>query len=178
VNTSYSYDNLSHLLSVTHAKSGATLDGETYTLDSAGNRTGKSDLYAGLTTNYGYDAIRELLSATQGTTTTESYTYDPVGNRLTDLGSASWSYNASNELNPRPSVSYTYDQDGNTLTMVNSSGTTTYSWDFENRLTGATLPGSGGTVSFKYDPWARRIEKSSSAGTSIYAYDDDDVIPG
>jgi len=39
------------------------------------------------------------------------------------------------------------------------------------RLTNATLPGSGGTVSFKYDPLGRRIYKSSSAGTSIYAYD-------
>jgi len=34
-----------------------------------------------VTTNYGYDAIYELLSATQGGSTTESYTYDPVGNR-------------------------------------------------------------------------------------------------
>ena len=41
--------------------------------------------------------------------------------------------------------------------MVNSSGTTTYAWDFENRLTSITLPGSGGTVSFNYDPFGRRI---------------------
>ena len=65
VNTSYSYDNLSRLLSVTHAFGGTTLDGATYTLDSAGNRTAKSDLYAGMTTNYGYDAIYELLNTTQ-----------------------------------------------------------------------------------------------------------------
>ena len=29
-----------------------------------------------MTTNYGYDAIYQLLSATQGVSTTESYTYD------------------------------------------------------------------------------------------------------
>src|SRR5208337_2266848 len=63
VNTSYGYDNLSRLLSVTHAKGGVTLDGATYTVDNAGNRTAKSDLYAGVTTNYGYDNIYELLSA-------------------------------------------------------------------------------------------------------------------
>ena len=51
--------------------------------------------YAGVTTNYGYDAIYELLNTTQAGSTSESYTYDPVGNRLTDLGSASWSYNTS-----------------------------------------------------------------------------------
>ena len=57
-----------------------------------------------------------------------------------------------------------YDNNGNTQTMVNSSGTTTYAWDFENRLTSVSLPGSGGTVSFRYDPFGRRIYKSSSSG--------------
>jgi RHS repeat-associated protein len=60
--------------------------------------------------------------------------------------------------------------------MVNSSGTTTYAWDFDNRLTSVTLPGSGGTVSFKYDPFGRRIYKSPSAATSIYAYDGDNLM--
>jgi RHS repeat-associated protein len=155
---------------------GTTLDGATYTLDSAGNRTAKSDLYAGVTTNYGYDAIYELLNAAQSGTTTENYTYDPVGNRLTDLGSASWSYNTSNELSSRPSVSYTYDANGNTTTKTDSTGTTTYSWDFENRLSSVTLPGSGGTVSFKYDPFGRRIYKSSSGATSIFTYDGDNLV--
>ena len=68
------------------------------------------------------------------------------------------------------------DYNGNTLTSATGSNTTTYAWDYENRLTSVTLPGSGGTVSFKYDPFGRRIYKSSSAGTSIYAYDDDNVI--
>ena len=176
VNTAYSYDNLSRLLSVTHAKGSTTLDGATYTLDNAGNRTAKSDLYANVTTNYGYDVIYELLSATQGTTTTESYTYDAVGNRLSNLSGSGWSYNTSNELTSRPSYTYTYDYNGNTQTMVNSSGTTTYAWDYDNRLTSVTLPGSGGSASYRYDPFGRRIYKSSSSGTSIYAYDTDNLV--
>jgi type VI secretion system secreted protein VgrG len=68
------------------------------------------------------------------------------------------------------------DNNGNSLTKVVGSNTTSYAWDFENRLTSVTLPGSGGTVSFKYDPFGRRIYKSSSAGTSIYAYDQGNVI--
>jgi RHS repeat-associated protein len=176
VNTSYSYDNLSRLLNVTHAKGGVTLDGATYTLDNAGNRNSKSDFYAGVTTNYGYDNIYELLSATQGTNTTESYTYDPVGNRLSNLSGSGWSNNTSNELTSRPGVTYTYDNNGNTLTKTDSTGTTNYTWDFENRLSSVTLPGSGGTVSFKYDPFGRRIYKSSSSGTSIYTYDGDNLV--
>jgi RHS repeat-associated protein len=73
-------------------------------------------------------------------------------------------------------ASYTYDSNGNTLTKTVGSNTTTYAWDFENRLTSVTLPGSGGTVTFKYDPLGRRIEKSSSATTSIFAYDGDNLI--
>jgi RHS repeat-associated protein len=60
--------------------------------------------------------------------------------------------------------------------MVNASGTTTYPWDFENRLTSVALPGSGGTVSFKYDPFGRRIYKSSTSATSVFAYDGDNLI--
>lgn len=56
------------------------------------------------------------------------------------------------------------------------SKTTSYAWDFENRLSSVTLPGTGGTVSFKYDAFGRRIYKSSSSGTSIFAYDGDNVI--
>ncbi len=73
-------------------------------------------------------------------------------------------------------VCLTYDNDGNTLTSVTGSNTTTYTWDFENRLTSVTLPGTGGTVSFAYDPFGRRIKKVSSAGTSIFAYDRDNLI--
>jgi RHS repeat-associated protein len=68
------------------------------------------------------------------------------------------------------------DSNGNTLTKTDSNGTISCAWDFENRLTSATLPGSGGTVAFKYDPLGRRIYKSSSGGISIYAYDGRNLI--
>lgn len=73
-------------------------------------------------------------------------------------------------------MSYTYDANGNTQTEVASSGTTTFTWDFENRLSSVALPGSSGTVTFKYDPFSRRIYKSSSSATSIYAYDIDNLV--
>ena len=71
---------------------------------------------------------------------------------------------------------YVYDYNGNTLTKVVGSNTTSYAWDYENRLTSVTLPGSGGTVSFAYDPFGRRIEKISPTTTSIFAYDGDNLI--
>jgi len=34
-----------------------------------------------------------------------------------------------------------FDANGNTTTKTDSSGTTNYSWDFDNRLASFTLPG-------------------------------------
>jgi RHS repeat-associated protein len=176
VNTTYAYDTLSRLLSVTHAKSGTTLDGASYAVDMAGNRTSRTPLPGTTATNFTYDNIYELLTAVQGATTKETYTYDPVGNRLSNLAGSGWSNNTSNELTNRPGVTYTYDANGNTQSEVTSSGTTTFNWGVENQLTSVVLPASGGTVSFKYDPFGRRIYKSSTTGTSVYAYDGDNLI--
>jgi RHS repeat-associated protein len=176
ITTSYTYDNLSRLLTVLHKLSGSTIDGASYTLDNAGNRTVKTDQRTAVATGYGYDNIYQLLSAAQGATTTESYAYDAVGNRTSSLGVASYTTNSSNEMTATSGASFTYDNNGNELTKVDSTGTTSYAWDFENRLSSVTLPGTGGTVSFSYDPFGRRVKKSSSAGTSIFAFDGDDLI--
>ncbi|MGH9746028.1 MAG: RHS repeat-associated core domain-containing protein [Candidatus Acidiferrales bacterium] len=117
---------------------------------------------------------------TQGATTTESYTYDPVGNRLSALGVSPYVNNTSNELNSTPNASYTYDYNGNTTSKTDSTGTTNYTWDFENRLASVTLPGTGGSVTFKYDPLGRRIQKSftqnSTTTTSNYLYDGSNAV--
>jgi RHS repeat-associated protein len=172
----YAYHNLSHLTSVLHQSGSTTLDGASYGLDNAGNRTSRTPQPSGTASNYSYDNIYELTDVTQGSTTTESYTYDPVGNRTASLGVSSYTNNSSNELTATSNASYTYDANGNTLTKVVGSNTTTYAWDFENRMTSLTLPGTGGTVSFKYDPFGRRIYKSSSSATSIFAYDNRNLI--
>jgi RHS repeat-associated protein len=69
-----------------------------------------------------------------------------------------------------------YDANGNTTTKTDSTGTTNYSWDFENRLTSVALPGTEGTVSYHYDPFGRRIEKISPTASSVFAYDDDNLV--
>lgn len=73
-------------------------------------------------------------------------------------------------------MSYTYDNNGNTLTKADTSGTTQYAWDFENRLASVTLPGAGGVVTFKYDPFGRRIQKSSGMGATNFAYDGASIV--
>jgi len=168
--TNYAYDPLSRLQSVLHQLSGSTIDGTAYTVDNAGNRTSKTDKLANVTSNYAYDPIYQLTGVNQGGPTTESYTYDAVGNRLSSTA-GSYSYNTSNEMTSSPTATFTFDNNGNTLTKANSTGTTSYAWDFENRLTSVTLPGTAGTVTFRYDPFGRRIQKSSSSATTNFLYD-------
>ena len=86
-----------------------TLDGAGYTYDSAGNRTAKTNYLNNITEQYTYDPTYQLTQVTQGTTTTESYSYDPVGNRLSSLGMSPYAYNSSNELTSTPSATFTYD---------------------------------------------------------------------
>jgi len=119
-----------------------------------------------------YDALYELTTVTQGPNTTESYSFDAVGNRLSSLNVPSYTYNSSNELTAQTGVTYAYDNNGN---LISKTGGTTYSWDFENRLTRVILPGNS-QINFKYDPMGRRIQKSSSAGTVNYIYDQTNVL--
>jgi RHS repeat-associated protein len=176
VNTNYQYDSLSRVTSLLHQftnKQGTTtLDGALYSYDAAGNRLSRTNKLTNIVSNYAYDPLYQLTGVTQGGSTTESYSYDPVGNRSSSLGVASYTYNVSNELTNLPGVSYTYDDNGSLLTKNDGSG---YSWDFENRLTRVTLPG-GAQVNFKYDPMGRRIQKSSSSGTTNYVYDGANIL--
>ena len=104
----------------------------------------KANSLNSITEGYTYDPLYQLTQVVQGTTTTESYGYDLVGNRLSSLGVSPYNYNSSNEVTSTPSGSYTYDNNGNTLTDPSGKS---YTWDFENRLTQVVVPGTG-TVTF------------------------------
>ena len=171
VNTTYAYDSVSRLLSVLHQLGSTTIDGASYGVDAAGNRVSKTNYIDGSSENYAYDALYQLTQVIHNGSTSENYTYDGVGNRLSSVGVPSYTVNSSNELTSTSAATFTYDSNGNTLTKTDSTGTTSYAWDFENRLVSVTLPGTGGSVTFKYDPFGRRIQKGSSSGTINFAYD-------
>jgi RHS repeat-associated protein len=175
LSTLYSYDPMSRLQSVLHQNTSAVLDGATYTMDITGARTGMTDKRTGIISSYAYDPDFQLTQVISGGSTTERYTYDLMGNRLSSIGTPQYTYNSSNELTSMAAASYTYDKNGNPLTKTDSTGVTTFTWDFENQLTAINLP-TGSTISFKYDPFGRRVAKTSATGTTIYVYDGLDII--
>lgn len=182
VNTSYTYDSLSHLTAINHQLSGANIDGATYTYDNAGNRTSKLNLLDSSSEMYTYDNAYQLTAVVStpsgGTpTTTESYSYDAVGNPTSSLNVNSYLYDNSNRLtSSSDGVSYTYDANGNTLTRVDASGTTTYNWNYQNQLASVVLPAGAGTITYNYDPFGRRIRKITPTSTTIYLYDGANLI--
>jgi len=65
------------------------------------------------------------------------YTYDAVGNRLTQTINSvttTYVYDAANRLVSVNGVSYTWDNNGN----LTSDGTNTYTYDYANRLVSLT----------------------------------------
>jgi len=107
-----------------------------YTYDNNGNRLASSvsDSSGPIRTeDYSYDALNRLTGVDYGDGTTQGYTFDPMGNRLSkteNSASESYSYNNANMLLSRGASSYTNDANGNTLT----GGGRTNTWDGENRL--------------------------------------------
>lgn len=121
------------------------------------------------------------------------YDYDPNGNRTKYTRNAaqlsrdavnSTSYDDANEMltfTPASSSAkdMTYDNNGNLLTVTDSCGTTNYTWDVRNRLTGINgfkSDCSNLTASFQYDAIGRRIQKTINGTTTQYVYDGLNII--
>ncbi len=161
-----------------------------FTYDSNGNITqlaesASTSLERILT--YGYDDLNRLTSAstTRATTTPYryTYTYDSLGNMLSrnENGTTTtytYATGTAAYLNPHAvatttagsSLAYTYDNNGNLLTV--RQGTTTpassYTWDYNNRLTQAVVNGSA-TSTYQYDPWGQRTKQVVGATTTVYS---------
>ncbi|MFH1777025.1 MAG: hypothetical protein ABH952_05645 [Candidatus Omnitrophota bacterium] len=106
------------------------------------------------------------------------YTYDPAGNRISEIQDGqniAYSYNAGNQLILRSllmnTITYTYNANGNLTTETSFvSGVKNYTYDYENRLTNATLPG-GTFETYAYSGDGRRIAVNTNGNVVKYIYD-------
>ena len=172
--STYSSDAAGRLIQLRHLKSDdSAIYEQANTFDNVGNITAKT---TGLgTTTYTYDAIYQLLVADHPTLPDETFTYDPAGNRLSSTDHSSWSYNSRNQLTGYNGATFAYDSNGNNTSKTDVSGTTTYTYDYENRLTRVDFP-DGEYAMYKYDVLGRRIEKNTDGNVTGFIYDKNSLL--
>lgn len=204
VNTRYSYnadDSLQQLVN----RSGATttISQHNYTYDGFGNRKTHAEAIAGTTVNYNYtyDSLNRLLQVANGTPAQqETYSYDPLGNRVSKTVNATtpvktvYIYDAANQLLESRNNSATgtmlqafvYDAAGNvtkkaeggtvTRTATDCTGTTVTSLTYNalNRLTQVSKTGLN-AEQYGYDDAGRRIRKTIGATQSNFHYMGPDI---
>ncbi len=108
---------------------GETFEINNYQPDAAGRVTSMTYNDGNSTNTFSYDPSGQLTAS--GDSQDDTYAYDLNGNR----DSTGYTTGAGNEMTNSPGVTYTYDNDGNMITQKTSVGTTTYTYDYENRLT-------------------------------------------
>jgi len=178
------YDRAGRLTRVKADRAGSTLADFALTLDAGGNPTQVTRAgNAPGTTTYAYDARDRLTdvcfqsSCPSGSDPFIRWTYDAVGNRLTETrptGTANYTYNAADELTSGGGVSYSYDQNGNQT----SAGSRTFAYDLADRLTSTTSGSS--TTSYTYDGDGDRLTANGGTGPSSvvqYIWDGNGALP-
>jgi RHS repeat-associated protein len=180
VRTTYQYDGLDRLTRITAARGISTIADFQYQFNNANSISQMVDS-AG-THAYNYDFADRLTTATHSSSFSENYSYDSVGNRSASQFSSTYSYQRFNRLLSTATAAYVYDANGNLISKTDSTGTTQYSWDFENRLRQVTLP-NGNVISYKFDPLGRRIERVANLvsplpvySTTRFVYDGGEVV--
>ncbi len=186
----YSYDVANQLLTLVHMNPlQAEMARFAYNYDLAGRRTSKA--ITGSATQaraetYGYDAIDQVTLSNYGASGSETFAYDPMGNRLRSEAlssglpaSSSTTTYATNALNQYTQVSRTdfqsappaYDANGNTLSL----GDRAFTYDGQSRLTSASvgLLGLSGyhQASFVYDARNRQVSRTVDGQTTFFIWD-------
>ncbi len=109
----------------------------------------------------------------------EHFSYDKVGNRLTDAktGTNQWSYNQNNELQSFDTTSFKYNLNGQ-MTEKTVNGTKTYySYNLDGRLKEIKDNSSQVIAQYEYDPFGRRTKKYlPQTNETIYFYYSDEGL--
>lgn len=117
-------------------------------------------------TRYRYDDVDRLV---EDTGNGEQFSYDAVGNRLTEAGDPTpWSYGPNHELLATNTATYSYTASGHRATKTEAGETWTYTYDLEERLVRIDSDVSAEIGHYSYDPLGRRITKTTAAGTRTF----------
>jgi len=155
------------LCALTTQQGSTILQQLSYSYDNAGNITAINDTISG-NQSFQYDDLDRLTQA-NGPYTTQIYTYNNIGNMLSNTRTGTYSYNSS-----RPHAvtntsignnTYTYDANGN-MTNVSGSVARTITYNSENRPLQAQF--NGQTTTLVYDGNGGRVKKTVNETTTLY----------
>jgi len=131
-----------------------------------------------VTIDYSYDPLQRLIAADYSTGEFFHYSYDAVGNRLTQdtlAGTNSYDYDIANRLigetrldpggSPTNETTFTYDPVGNRLRMTVDGVTTNYTYNSLDQLLTA------GPRAFAYDARGNLTQTSTGADVTTYSWD-------
>jgi RHS repeat-associated protein len=124
------------------------------------------------TIDYTYDSLYRLTAADYSDGSYYHYTYDAVGNRLTQESlvdglpiSLAYTYDIANRLTAVNEVEYTWDNNGNLL----DDGVNTYAYDSANRL--VSVSGGASEVEYMYNGLGDRLQQTVGSTTTTYVMD-------
>jgi RHS repeat-associated protein len=134
--------------------------------DNAGRITGKTETVGGSSSTYSYtyDPIGRLRTVTKDGNLVEEYRYDAVGtrvyemNRLRGIAGRSMSYSVEDHLLSAGSATYQYDVDGYLAAKTQGGSVTTYTYSSRGELL-RVAPPDGIVIEYVHDPLGRRIAK-------------------
>nr|VFJ44556.1 MAG: RHS repeat-associated core domain-containing protein [Candidatus Kentron sp. FW] len=182
VKTRYVYDRDNRLIELTNrTASGTIIHAQHFQYDHMGNITGITD-QDGQAVTYGYDSLYRLVSVDgPGSDGDRNFTYDHVGNRLTQVsatGTLAYLYDAGNRLQEVRQgsatgtlvASYRYDHNGSRVEKRDSTDVLVqaYGYDPKRRIKELTQGSSGVTHTYAYDPNDYRIRKAGPQGVNHY----------
>lgn len=128
-----------------------------------------------LSISYGYDRLYRLTSADSSADDLTTYTYDPVGNRLskTQGGTTTdYTYDRADRIQGAGSVSYTGDANGNLV----ARGSDALQYDQANRLVSADVEGT--ITSYSYDGDRNRASRTVGTKPTVsYTYEASGTLP-
>ncbi|MCP4546729.1 MAG: RHS repeat protein, partial [bacterium] len=187
----YFYDELNRLVEQRDPVTGVFL----YEYDNLGRRTALH-YPNGLTTEYSYGVASRLESIITRNEQGEvvdgySYSYDPVGNRLTMIGlhdgvRHEYEYDEVYRLSrwnrgPSRFEAYTYDNVGNRATLTDEAGSITYDYDLANRLVSEVrqfTDGTGVDTIYAWDANGNLTTKTAGSVVTVYQWDALDRMVG
>jgi RHS repeat-associated protein len=182
IRTTYAYDAAGQLkhMAAQNTATKSTVAFDDYTFDAAGDRVGITD--ASGNHAFVYDQLNRPTSVTHPAASplsvkNETFSYDAVGNRLTDAEISDFQRDAANRLIQNSSYTYTSDASGNITSRTNraTGEKLTYVHDSANEI--IEVDASTYTVAtYRYDSVGRRVEKNVGGVVSRYIYDGGTVL--